>query len=349
MDDQKRQVEAGAGLQESRLNQDFIDLLKKYGTTVLLVLLVIMATYVGIQRYAQYQEDKTDQAFADLDNAANTPAVLLAVAEQWDGRASVWEIATIRAAKAYLDSARTRTEAGVNAADVEDAELLSDERVVASLNEAVDLFSRVIDRTKGSKQIFAQDARWGLATAHLGLASMAEGDQRTQHLDAASATVRDLIAAAEGVDPNKVAVGNARLELIELLRSTPVSIYETAALPESARFQPDPGSDALNTTRSEMNPGGTPAMGPQAPGGSGIEMTPVDPETRRRIEEALRNGDNPDLSLDPTLVLPPANEGDGENGDGSSEDPAGTDDPGSDDPGSDDPGSDDPPAGSPGQ
>ncbi|XOV74239.1 MAG: hypothetical protein ACFHWZ_11765 [Phycisphaerales bacterium] len=105
MDDQKRQVEAGAGLQESRLNQDFIDLLKKYGTTVLLVLLVIMATYVGIQRYAQYQEDKTDQAFADLDNAANTPAVLLAVAEQWDGRASVWEIATIRAAKAYLDSA----------------------------------------------------------------------------------------------------------------------------------------------------------------------------------------------------------------------------------------------------
>jgi hypothetical protein len=348
MDDQKRNVETGAGLQESRLNQDFIDLLKKYGTTVLLVLLAIMATYVGIQRYSQFQQDKTDQAFADLDNAANTPAVLLAVAEQWDGRASVWEIATIRAAKAYLDSARTRTEAGVNPAEVAETDLLSDERVVASLNEAATLYERVLNRTAGSKPIFAQQARWGLATAHMSLAALADDEQRTAHFDNAETALRDFVSAAEGTDPNKVAIGTKRLELIDMLRSDPVTIYETANLPESARFQPDPVEAAFspNTTTPE---------GPQGRVLQGTEMTPE--QIQQFMREQGFNAENPE-TIDPATIdfgagagatPPPSDDTSGADGDGTTEDPAGNDGAGSDDPASDDPGSEDPPAGNPGQ
>lgn len=322
MDDRQRKVEAGAGLQESRLNQDFIDLVKKYGTTVLLVLLVIMASYVGWQRYTQWQEDKTDQAFADLDNAANTPAVLLSVAEQWDGRGSVWEIATLRAAKAYLTSARTRTELGVDPADVEEAELLSDDRVRASLEESITLFNAVLERTGGSKPIFAQDARWGLASANLGLAGLTSGEERDSYLDAAAQATQELVDAAEGTDANKVAAGTNRLTLIQELRSSPIEIYETAQLPEESQFQPDPMSDASSMTRDQMNPG--------AISDDNGNLNDLTPEQREMIQELLRGSEGDTDDPAPTLdtVEPPASdpENNGSDDPGSSDDPA-TEDP----------------------
>lgn len=329
MDDQQRKIEAGAGLQESRLNEDFIDLLKKYGTTVLLILLAIMATYVGIQRYSQYQQDKTDQAFADLEGAANTPAILLKVAATWDGRGSVWEIATLRAAGAYIESARTRAEVGIDASQVEEFEPLTDEQVRANLQEAVKLYTSVLDRTKGSKPIFAQDARWGLATANLGLAALSEGDEREQYLNAAASETQAMIGIAEGNDPNKVAVGNARLELIELLRTSPVAIYETASLPESAQYKPDPRDDISNLIRDQMNP----AQGPQQP-----EMRRLSPEEVQEIQERM-NTDDPVFSIDPRDVSTPV---DPEAEDPESGDDGAADDPASDDPAADDPASDDP-------
>lgn len=331
MDDRQRKVEAGAGLQESRLNQDFIDLVKKHGTNVLLVLLVVMLAYVGWQKYTQWQEDRTDQAFADLDNAANTPTVLLSVASDWDGRGSVWEIATLRAARAYLDSARTRTEPGIDPASVAETELLSDERVVGILNEAITLFQAVLDRTRGDKLIFAQDARWGIATANLSLASLAgSAEERTRHLDAAQTIIQELVEVAEGTEPNRLAAGQRRLELIEILREQPIRIYETAQLTEGARFQPDP------LERSFMDPMiSQPApVAPANADGSGPQ-----PLTDEEMQEIIRRFQEGDNTIDPG-PLPETDPG--------SDDPA-TDPGSSDDPASDDPASEDPPAGNPGQ
>ncbi len=344
MDDRQRQVEAGAGLQESRLNQDFIDLLKKYGTTVLLILLAIMATYVGIQRYNQFQQDKTDQAFADLDGAANTPAILLNVASTWDGRGSVWEIATLRAANAYLVSARSRAEVGIDPSQTSDFEPISDEQVRTNLKEAVRLYTTVLDRTKGSKVLFAQDARWGLATANLGLAALSQGDEREQYLNAAASETEALVGVAEGNDPNKAAIGKARLELIEVLRTSPVSVYETANLPESARFQPDPREAAMSIAPSLPNAQPTTPMDTSGLG-QGRPMTP---------EELQQFMANPSNAGPETGPQPPATGPEGDGGAGKEGSAEGGDDPAqgdgaSGDPESGDPASADPPAGNPGQ
>lgn len=331
MDDRQRKVEAGAGLQESRLNQDFIDLVKKHGTNVLLVLLVVMLAYVGWQKYTQWQEDRTDQAFADLDNAARTPNVLLSVANQWDGRGSVWEIATLRAARAYLDSARTRTEPGMDPAAVAESELLSDERVVGILNEAITHFQAVLDRTRGNKLIFAQDARWGIATANLSLASLAGSEEeRTRHLNAAQAIIQELVEVAEGTEPNRLAAGQRRLELIEILREQPIRIYETAQLAEGARFQPDP------LERSFMDPM---ISQPAPPANDGSGATPLTDEEMQEIIRQFQEGNN---AIDPGETTDP------ESADPANDDPA-TDPGSSDDPANDDPASEDPPAGNPGQ
>lgn len=308
MDDRQRKIEAGAGLQESRINQDFIDLLKKYSTPTLIILLIIMGSYVGVQRYRQWQEDRTDQAFADLDNAADVPAVLLNVAADWDGRGSVWEIATLRAARVYLNSARTRTELSTNPADAAPAARLSDERVIAGYREAIRLYESVLARTKGAKPVFAQEARWGIATANMSLSSLTTGSERDQAIANARQHLNDFVEAAQGNDANKVAVGTARLELLDMIASNPVSLFESAQLPESARFVADPMFDPRNLTRDTASP----FQG----------ATDVTPMTEEQIQEMIRNlmANDPALSLDP-MDTPPADP----------QDPSG-DDPVSDDP-----------------
>jgi len=309
MDDRQRKVESGAGLQESRLNEDFIDLVKKHGTKVLLVLLVIMLTYVGWQRYKQWQEDLTDQAFSDLDNAARTPNVLLSVASQWDGRGSVWEIATLRAARAYLDSARTRTEPGVDPSTIPASDLLDDDRVRSMLNEANTLFESVLNRTRNNKPIFAQDARWGIATANLGLAAIAPGNERVRYLDAAEASLKELVELAEGTETNRYTAGLHRLDLIASLREGPIRIFETAALAPDSRFEADPVNQPAGMFQDDA---------PAPATGQGLDLNPLTPEEQEMVRRALM-GDA-------------ANEGD----DPETADPE-TTDPGSEDPGTGDP------------
>lgn len=69
MDDRQQQVQVGAGLQESRLNTDFIDFLKKYGTYGLYAMLAVVLSYVGWQRWTMHKNNTRDQAFADLGAA----------------------------------------------------------------------------------------------------------------------------------------------------------------------------------------------------------------------------------------------------------------------------------------
>jgi len=303
MDDRQRKVEAGAGLQESRLNQDFIDLLKKYGTPTLLVLLIIMASYVGWQRYSQWQEGRTDRAFAELDNASNVPAVLLSIAADWDGQGSVWEIATIRAARAYLTAARTRTEIGVPLEGADASAALSDDRVRASLEEAGRLFQTVLDRTRNTKPIFAQDARWGLATVSMSLARLDEAD-RQRHLDAARQHLNAFVEAGQGRDANQVAVGTARLQLLDLIESNPVVIYESAQLPEEARFVADPAFNPMDMVRDTAAPrGGRPSEIPE--GATDIRrLTPE--EIQRMISDMELPGPVPADPEGPVPADPPA-------------------------------------------
>ena len=46
LDRRTRQITEGAGLEESRLNQDFVEFLKKWSTPLLLVIVAAVAAYV---------------------------------------------------------------------------------------------------------------------------------------------------------------------------------------------------------------------------------------------------------------------------------------------------------------
>ncbi|HVZ93431.1 MAG TPA: tetratricopeptide repeat protein, partial [Phycisphaerales bacterium] len=102
MEDRQKQIQVGAGLQESRLNADLIQFLQKYGTPILMVVLVIVLGYVGWSKYNRWQAERRDEAFAAYQAArggvgadgtlAGSPDNLLKVAEERRGRGAVWEL-----------------------------------------------------------------------------------------------------------------------------------------------------------------------------------------------------------------------------------------------------------------
>lgn len=151
MDDRQRTIVEGAGLEESRLNQDFIDFLRKWGTPLLLLVVVAAALYSGSTMWARYQERSHNQAYADFHAAAvaGSPDNLVVVAEQHKGRGAVYELALIEAADAYLESARSRIRPGGAAGNADD--VLSDEQVESNLRRAGELYGQIVNAT-GSKR-----------------------------------------------------------------------------------------------------------------------------------------------------------------------------------------------------
>lgn len=165
MDDRQRTIVEGAGLEESRLNQDFIDFLRKWGTPLLLVVVLVAGAYSGLTMWKRYKERTHDQAYADLHSAAvaGSPDNLVVVAEQHKGRGAVYELALIEAADAYLDSARLGVRPGGNPGAPEDR--LTDEQVKANLSRAGELYAQVVEVTarKAGHEIHAINGYFGRA------------------------------------------------------------------------------------------------------------------------------------------------------------------------------------------
>jgi len=169
MDDRQRQITEGAGLQESRINQDFIDWLNKWGTVILTVVLVVALAWVGWNWWQRQQTQALDTAFSDLDQAilAGSPDALLAVAAEYEGRASVPHLARLRAADTYLQAARRGVTPGGDPSLEED--LLSEEQRKQFLERARGIYSEVRDDTRGvaGKELLYFNALSGVAATLL--------------------------------------------------------------------------------------------------------------------------------------------------------------------------------------
>jgi len=145
-------------LTESRLNQEFVFWLKEKGPTWLLVILLGLVAWVGIDKYKQWKADKYSGAFFDLEKATGAEA-LESVAEDHQGIASVPQLARLKAGQIYLIEINQRR-------DLEDLDAdLDDEAIEERLDKAEALYRAVLDdaQPESGERLFAVQALFGLA------------------------------------------------------------------------------------------------------------------------------------------------------------------------------------------
>ncbi|MEO1130928.1 MAG: hypothetical protein AAFX05_14640 [Planctomycetota bacterium] len=290
MEDRNREVQIGAGLQESRLNTDFIAWLQKWGPRALYVLLAIVLGYIGVQRYGQWQMSKIDGAFADLDAARNVgdPDGLLEVAAQHDGRREVWTLATLDAANVYLRAAR-RGMTPDAAAPPTDDQILSMEQREAMAQRAEELLQSVIDRigSDPNRARFAMRARWGLVSS-----AMDKGD-----VDGARTRLTALKeeAGTRGFTVDEE-LAQRRLDSLDLITG-PVVVLARADLPESAvppeGVTPGPPVNTLPPGIRRVDPGQMLRLQEPPSTGDEGEDAPAGDDAASDVEGEADGGDAP--------------------------------------------------------
>lgn len=268
MDQRQEKVQVGAGLQESRLNTEFIAFLEKYGTRALYVVLVVVLAYVGWQRWQRWQDAKLDQAFVALNAAMNSrnPDNLIRVATEHRGQGSVWIVAYLNASDHLLEAVRRGLAPGANAITPADTDRLTESQQQEMLTKAGGMLKEVLEATKGSAKtvLFAQAARWNLATVAIN-----GNDEAT-----AKRLLEEYIAQAEKAGLKaQVVVAKERLASLHAYLS-PKALYAEAELPEFAR--PARPTLGASTTASPWS----------VEGGTGQEVN----LTSEQLQELLKTG-----------------------------------------------------------
>ncbi|MGP1346525.1 MAG: hypothetical protein ACTS3F_07645 [Phycisphaerales bacterium] len=302
MDDQQNQnkgpreqggqgLTVGAGLQESRLNTDLIDFLRKYGPYALYATLIVVGLYVAVNWYQERGEATRDQAFVALTAAAQSgsPDALLEVAEAHRGEGSVSELARLRAAMLIVESARLGVAVGTpqeQRANPPAEARLDEAQVNEHFSRAESLYRSVLERTRNQRDryLVAQQARWGLATALSGQGKF----------DEAISVIEEYKATGERAGwSGHVAIAEERLVLLQDAKALS-ALPTLASIPASNRAPATtPGVQApVNVRQNQQLQPGMPIPNPmrssveEQDGMSVNRLT--DPEMIRRLEEQLR-------------------------------------------------------------
>jgi hypothetical protein len=272
------------------VNKDFIDLLKRFSTPLLVVVLLVVGGYVGINKLKEFREAKLGEAFAQLEAAtkAGNPTNLLRVAEDFPGQGEIPTLARLAAADIYMSAAikglvpgaELNPDGSVKNAD----DVLSAEKRTAMLNDAKAQYQRVLDATRGDK--FKAVHSIG---ALFGLAAVAEtqgnaGDAKTAYAAAvtiaAEAGLPALgdIAKARGEDAEKF-LGGVRLLAASEIKSkpqppaptpppTPLMVPDapaTAPAPVTDPAAPAPGTAPASAPAPAPTPAAAPTPAPAEP------------------------------------------------------------------------------------
>lgn len=252
MDERQQQIREGAGLEESRLNTDFIDFVQKWGGPFLILCAVIMAGWAGWNWWQKRKAEQIDAAFAQYEaqiaGGNASPEALKAVAEEFEGIGSVSLLARLEAADVYATSIRAGVKTGVtlNAdgtlASPDDA--LSAEDRERLIDQARGLYQQVMDKASAStgKGLIAIRAGYGLA-------AMAECDG---DIGAARGHYERVIEIAEANGfNNHVTLARGRLEGLEQV-AAPVALLSTADL----AVRPAPPAPELPAMPGDAGPAG---------------------------------------------------------------------------------------------
>jgi len=165
-------LKEGAGLEESRLNKEFIDFMQVWGPRVLIVIAMIAGGYFLYGKYKLSREAAMARAFAELDAAvvARNPGSLLRVADEQSGKAAVPLLARLAAADLYLEASRTSVPPGIlldpTGALPEGTAYLTEDEKKAQLGKAATEYETVFAAASPNDglAIHAVSALFGLAS-----------------------------------------------------------------------------------------------------------------------------------------------------------------------------------------
>lgn len=225
------ELKEGAGLEESRINQDLVDFLRRWSSPVLLVLAAISLGYFFWTKQQEARLARVDEAFQQFNQSTNagavSPDVLKRIAEDFDDVEGVHLLATLYAADQYLRAVRRGVTPGAELSaagePVNEEDMLSDEEGSRFLEEAESLYRRVFDRTqsKPAMAIHQLSALYGLAAV---AESRGDLDRAKNVLDQA-----ETLAGKQGFLEH-VQITSMRKDRLASL-AEPVILYDKADLP----------------------------------------------------------------------------------------------------------------------
>ena len=241
MDQRQAQIREGAGLEESKLNVEFIEWLRRWSTPLLLVAAIAALGWVLYQKFERAQLAKVDRAFGELETAmvAGSPETLKAVADAYSGVRAVPVMARLGAADAYLRAARAGVRPGAalkQDGTVDAADVLSDQDRASMLDQAQGQYAEVLKATESDERnsLHAIGAAFGLAAVAESRGDM-EGAKKNYE--------KAQTLAERGGFPGPGEVAKKRLADLPS-RAQPPKLYAKAELPTPPAPPPPPAPPA---------------------------------------------------------------------------------------------------------
>ncbi len=237
MDERQQQIKAGAGLEDSRVNEDFKEFLEKWGFWMLLLVAAGFGSIAGVQWLERQRIEKVDSAFAAYEGATGTanpnPEALIRVADEFEGVRAIPDLSRLRSADIYLQAARSGLRPGAEYTPegelMNEDDLLSDEQIGRYLDQAQSLYAQVLERSRTSGSVLSIDSAFGLA-------AVAESKGDAEAARRAYATASEM--ANEHGRPVLARVADGRGA--ELSEGVPerMALYSEADLPELPVYTP---------------------------------------------------------------------------------------------------------------
>jgi len=270
MDDRQTEIRAGAGLEDSRINKEFIDFLNKWSSPVILVFAIAALAWAGLRWMEQKKVEKIDRAFGDLQAATvggnPSPASLNVLAETYAGVRSVPVIAKLTTTDLYLTAYLRGVQPGseisrLTGEPVNEGDKLDEGQRQMYLDQAGQLASEIITLTEG-------DEGKALLTIH-GLIRAGAVAECKRDFDAAASNYERVISIAETIKmPAIGAFGQMRLDALgtfdqemvlpnssDLVALPGEEVFEIPAIPETPVDAPeiDAETPAVDVDPSEAD------------------------------------------------------------------------------------------------
>ena len=296
MDKRHTDIVEGAGLEESRINADFVDWLKRWGSPILIVVLVFALGYRGWMFLQTRKVQQLDTAYLDLDAAttAGQPVALVQVAEDWKGQPSISAQARLEAADRYLLAYATNLKPGGVAGVAEDRP--SENERDGYLDQAQRLYEQVQSATsdKPNSLLLHIHALSGLASA----------DASRRDFDAAIQVIQGAVSRArEGGFDGLADALSKRITTLES-RPDPIVFVRQDQLPadKAKAPAPDAGGEFLSPDELLKHQGASEIGPPVPPAEEGAT-----PATKKKPDEPAPKA-TPEPAPAPAPVKPPSSE-----------------------------------------
>ena len=231
-------------LTESRVNEDFVEWLKKWGNSILLAVLLVALAGVGWNWWQQKIDETIDTAWTNL-SMAQLPASLEEVAADSTEVGSVSTLALIRAADEYLISVQNGVPLGM-LPTADDAPELDPDTRSEYLDDADRLYGEAIASVGDYGADFAKKLL--VCSGLFGQAAVAEsrGD-----IDRARTLLETVTTTADPEYPQLADQARTRIDSLEPL-GTKIALPNEADLPKPP--EPEVQPDALELLRGGSAP-----------------------------------------------------------------------------------------------